>query len=80
MLTLVSACLLNVNYCFSLTNESLDSQSQSQDILFDLHKKVIELKNLDEIEVIHMGRYVGLRFYFIHLTSKFGLLISDFEF
>ena len=56
MATLVSARLLNVNYCFSLTNESLDSQSQSQDILFDLHKKVIELANGDEIEVIHMGR------------------------
>ena len=43
--------------CSSLTNESLDCQTQSQDILFDLHKKVIWLANGDEIEVIHMGRW-----------------------
>ena len=47
---------LLITFGFSLTNESLDCQSQSQDILFDLHKKVIELANGDEIEVIHMGR------------------------
>jgi len=42
----------------SLTNESVDSgQDSGQDILFDLHKKVIELANGDEIEVIHMGRF-----------------------
>lgn len=45
---------------YSLANKSLDCQTQSHDILFNLHKKVINVANGDKVEVIPMGRLIYL--------------------
>ena len=44
---------------YSLKNKTLDCQTKSHDILFNLHKKVINSADGNRIEVICMGRLIN---------------------